>query len=90
VAAVYRLAGRDGARAPRLEPLPPAEALLTLVSDTYLGWLPDPGAQARDLAAYAALARAAPVRRAVAHADPARLGELCALIEAQVGGGGDG
>jgi len=89
VAAVYRLAGREEAGAPRLEALAPAEALLTLVSGTYLEWLPDLGAQARDLATYAALARQAPVRRTVAHADPARLGELCALIEAQVGGGGD-
>jgi hypothetical protein len=89
VAAVYRLAGREDEGAPRLEALPPAEALLTLVSSTYLGWLPDLGAQARDLGTCAALAHVAPVWRAVAHADPARLGELCALIEAQVGGSGD-
>lgn len=88
VAAVVRLAGREDAGAPRLEALSPAEAVLTLVGDSYLEWLPDLGAQARDLAAYGALARAVPVLRAVPHTDPARLGELCALVEARVAPGG--
>jgi len=90
VCAVFRLAGREAADAPRLESVAPAEAVLTLVGDTYLGWLPALHAQARDLAAYAALARRVPVLRAVPHTDPARLDELCALIEDASAEGGRG
>jgi hypothetical protein len=92
VAAVYVLAGREGADAPRLESIDAARQVLTLVANTYLGWLPELQAQARDLALYGRMARAVPVIRAVPHADAARLPELCALIEADValraGGGG--
>jgi hypothetical protein len=92
LAAVYVLAGREQADAPRLEPVAPAQRVLTLVANTYLGWLPDLEAQARDLALYGRVARVVPVTRAVPHADAARLPELCARIEADVarhaGGGG--
>lgn len=94
VAAIALLGTREeSGNAPRLEPLRPADAVLTLVGNTYMGWLPDLAAQARDLALYGRLAREVPVFRAVAHADPARLGDLCALLEARVSPaaeGGDG
>jgi len=89
VAAVAVLGGRETEDAPRVEPMRPADAVLALVANTYMGWLPDLAAQARDLALYARLAREVPVFRAVAHADPARLGELCALLEARTCTGGE-
>jgi len=81
LAAVYLLAVREPERAPRVEAVAPAEALLALIANTYVGWVPDAAAQARDLALFGRLAREVPVLRAVPHADPARLPELCALLE---------
>jgi hypothetical protein len=82
VRAVYVLAGREDADAPRLEPIPPGEAVLSLISNTYMGYLPDLAASGRDLALYGRLVRQVPVFLAVPHADPARLGVLCDLLEA--------
>jgi hypothetical protein len=94
VAGIAVLGARDVEDAPRLEPMRPTDAVLTLVANTYMGWLPDLAAQARDLALYARLAREVPVFRAVAHADPSRLDALCGLLEARLGptltGGADG
>jgi hypothetical protein len=93
--AVYLLAPREGgADAPRLEPLAGAGTVLALTSNAYVGWFPGRQAQARELAVLGRVARSVPVVRAVPHADPARLGEFCALLEAdfreRTGGGGDG
>jgi hypothetical protein len=93
VRAIYLLADREMDRAPRLEPLAPSAAVLALVANTYAGWLPGVHAQARDLALYGRLMRQAPVLRAVPHEEPARLPELCALLEADAArrtGGRDG
>ncbi len=91
--AVYVLAARaDGADAPRLEPMGGVEAVLALVANAYVGWFPDRAAQARELEVLGRVARSVPVVRATPHADPARLGELCAMMEAdfrgRTGGGG--
>ena len=86
LAAVYLLAPREEDGAPRVEAVPAAQAMLALVANTYAGWVPDRAAQARDLALYGRLAREVPVLRAVPHADPARLPELCALLEARATG----
>lgn len=80
--AVYLLGRREAADAPRLERLGGVEAVLALVPNVYVGWFPDRAAQARELEALGRLARTVPVVRAVPHADPARLGALCAMIEA--------
>jgi hypothetical protein len=93
--AVYLLAAREeGADAPRLEPLAGAGTVLALTANAYVGWFPGREAQARELAVLGRVARAVPIVRAVPHADPARLGDLCALLEAdfreRTGGGGDG
>ena len=82
VRAVYLLAGRETEDAPRVEPLSASQAVLSLVANTYMGWLPDLGAAARDLALYGRLARQTTPVRVVPHAEAARLGELCALVEA--------
>lgn len=81
--AVYLLAAReDGADAPRLQPLGGIEAVLALVPNAYVSWFPGHEAQARELAVLGEVARGVPVVKATPHADPARLGELCALLEA--------
>ncbi|HEU4881390.1 MAG TPA: hypothetical protein VFT45_04065 [Longimicrobium sp.] len=83
--AVYVLCGREaGPDAPRLEPMGGMDALLALVSNGYVGWFPDRAAQARELEVLGRVARTVPVAWAVPSADPARLGELCAMIEADV------
>ena len=83
LAAVYLLGGREeGPETPRLERVPPGAAVLDLVANVYMGWLPDAAARGRDLALLGRVAASVPVSVATAHADPARLGELCALIEA--------
>lgn len=85
--AVYVLSGREaGPDAPRLEPMSAMEALLALVSNGYVGWFPDRAAQARELEVLGRVARGVPVAWAVPSADPARLGELCGMIEADVRG----
>lgn len=80
--AVYLLGGRESADAPRLEAVPRAEAVLQLVGNAYMGWLPGAAARARDLAVLGRVARTVPVVLAIPHADPRRVGELCDLIEA--------
>ena len=85
--AVYVLCGREaGPDAPRLEPMGATEAALALVAHGYVGWFPDRAAQARELEVLGRAARAVPVAWAVPSADPARLGELCGMIEADVRG----
>lgn len=80
--AVYVLGGRETDGAPRVERIPPAEAVLQLVANAYMGWLPGDAARARDLEVLARVARVVPVMLAVPHADPRRVGELCSAIEA--------
>jgi hypothetical protein len=83
--AVYVLSGREaGPNAPRLEPMSAMDAALALVSNGYVGWFPDRAAQARELEVLGRAARAVPVAWAVPSTDPARLGELCGMIEADV------
>ena len=80
--AVYVLAPREeGAAAPRLEPIGGVEAVLALVANAYVGWFPGRAAQARELEMLGRVARTVPLVRAVPHADPARLAELCAMLE---------
>jgi hypothetical protein len=80
--AVYVLGGRESADAPRLEPMAAAEGVLQLVSNAYMGWLPDAAARGRDLSVLGRAARSVPVVLAIPHTDPRRVGDLCAAIEA--------
>lgn len=85
--AVYVLCGREAGRnAPRLEPMGAMEAGLTLVSNGYVGWFPDRAAQARELEVLGQVARDVPAAWAIPSADPARLDDFCAMIEADVRG----
>ncbi|WP_420125048.1 serine/threonine protein kinase [Longimicrobium sp.] len=85
--AVYVLCGREpGPHAPRLEPMSAMDAMLALVANGYVGWFPDRAAQARELEVLGLVGRTVPVAWATPSADPARLGELCGMIEADVRG----
>lgn len=87
LAAVYVLCTREaGPDAPRLEPMSAMDAVLALVPSTYVGWFPDRPAQARELERVGRVARTVPAAWAIPSADPARLGELCDLIEADARG----
>ncbi|HST61074.1 MAG TPA: hypothetical protein VLK84_20385 [Longimicrobium sp.] len=91
--AVYVLGGRETADAPRLETIPRAEAVLQLVGNAYMGWLPDTAARARDLTVLGRVARTVPVVLVIPHADPHRVDALCEAIEADFAartGGGSG
>jgi hypothetical protein len=67
--------------APYVQPMNPREALLELVQNTYMNWLPDRGQRAVEFDALSRLVQAVPVRRIVPHSDPKRIGELCNLID---------
>jgi hypothetical protein len=82
--AIYVLAPREDAGAPRLEPMGAVEGMLALVSNAYVGWFPDRGAQAREARVFGRVAAAVPIIRAVPHTDPARLPRLCELMEDDV------
>lgn len=85
IRAIYVLAGREDGDAPRVEPLSAAEAVLDLIANVYMGWLPDAAARGRDLVRVGRVAARVRVARLVPHRDPARIGELCARIEADAG-----
>jgi hypothetical protein len=85
--AVYVLRDREpGPGAPRLEPMSAMDAVLALVPAAYVGWFPGRAAQARDLEMLGRVARTVPAACAVPSADPARLGEMCGMIEADARG----
>ena len=66
--------------APRVEELRPREAVLELVKNTYMNWLLDRERRAREFDELCRLAQQVPIRRIIAHRDPAKLSDLCELI----------
>ena len=86
VGAVYMLAQRAAEdHAPRIEKMTPKEALLELVQNTYMNWLPDREQRAREFEVLTQLVAQVPVRRIVAHSDSKRLDDLCCAILADAG-----
>ena len=82
VGVIYRIAPRSGAAdAPRVELLRPREALLELVQNTYMNWLLNREQRAEEFNVLGNLVQQVPVRRLVPHDDPARIPQLCELIE---------
>ena len=78
---VYLLAPRtSGSDAPRIEKISAREALLGLVQNIYMNWLPDGSRCATEFTVLSDLVTRVPVRRLVPHVDAARIGELCELI----------
>lgn len=70
----------DSERAPFVEELARKEALLELVQNTYMNWLPDGEQRAREFDVLARLLDTVPVRRIVPNAEPRKIGALCDLI----------
>jgi hypothetical protein len=81
VGAVYMLAERAvEEHATRVEKMTPKEALLELVQNTYMNWLPDREQRAREFEALTQLVAQVPVRRMVAHCDGRGMDDLCRVI----------
>jgi hypothetical protein len=77
---IVLLAPREDTDAPRLEPVPPAQALIHLVGNTYKNLLLDRDQRIDEFRFLHRLLEAVPVRRAVAHTDPAYLDRLLDLL----------
>jgi hypothetical protein len=85
LAAIYLLAPRsDDISAPHLEPMSKREGALHLVQNTYMNWLLDARERAADFEAISRLVDQVPCFQVTPSRDPARLGELAALIESHM------
>lgn len=80
LAAIYILAARESHRAPRVEEVSSRQVLVDLVQNTYMNWVLDRQQRAEEFELLSRLVPQIPVRRIVAHRDPARIGSLCELI----------
>jgi hypothetical protein len=81
LAAVYLIGKYEAYDAPRIEPLNPGEALITLVSDTYATRLLDRSLRAREFEVLGRLVQEVPVKRVVANDALERIADLCAIVE---------
>jgi len=78
---IYLLSPRtDGSDAPRIEEIAPRDALLALVQNTYMNWLPNRDRRAAEFDFLSKVLNQVPARRIIPPADPARLPALCDLI----------
>ena len=81
LSAVYVLGERShAAAAPFIEQLDRAEALLSLIANTYTNYLMDKTMQARQFDLLTRVLQTVPVRKITPHSDPARIGSLCRTI----------
>jgi hypothetical protein len=80
LAAIYVLAGRSADPEPRIESLRGRENLLTLLANTYVGYLLDAPMRGQEFESLGRLVSRVPVRRVVAPADPAGVSRLCQHI----------
>ena len=72
LAAIYVLAGRSPDAEPSIQELRGRECLLTLLANTYVGYLLDAAMRAQEFEALGQLVRSVPVRRVVPRTDPAQ------------------
>ncbi|MGH9682083.1 MAG: serine/threonine protein kinase [Candidatus Acidiferrales bacterium] len=79
--AIYLLGDRSPDAAPRVEPVPSQEAFLSLVANTYATDLLDIEMRAREFEVLGRLLAKAPVRKLIAHQDPARCFETCEAVQ---------
>jgi hypothetical protein len=85
LAAVYVLGGHStDAAAPFVEQMSAHEALMALIANTYTNYLLDREMRAREFELLGRLVARVAVRRLIAHADPARLPQLCQLIADEI------
>jgi hypothetical protein len=80
LAAIYVLAGRSPDGEPSIQELRGRECLLTLLANTYVGYLLDAAMRAQELESLVQLVRSVPVRRVVSRTGPAHISGLCARI----------
>jgi hypothetical protein len=81
LSAVYCIGGRvDDDSAPRTEPMPLPEALVTLIGNSYAGLVISKEMRASEFSVLSRLVQSVPVRRLIPHADPSRLGRLCDVV----------
>lgn len=86
IGGIYLLAPRTAEEdAPRIEPMTPQDALLTLVQNSYMNWLLDREQRASEFEVLARLADQVPGRRIVPHHDAGRIAALCGAILADAG-----
>lgn len=85
LAAIYLLGGRSQrAGGVVVEDIAPAEALLTLVANSYVGYLLDAPMRAREFTTLARVVTAVRMRRVTVPNDPARVPDLCRAIVADL------
>jgi hypothetical protein len=80
LAAIFVLAERSPDSEPHIEGLRGREKLLTLLVNTYVGYLLDAGMRGREFEILGRLASSVPIRRVAPPADPAHVSRLCARI----------
>jgi len=81
LAAIFLLSERrDDPRAPLVEAMERAEALLSLIANTYATKLMDKQMRAREFELLSSLLTKVPVMRVTPHANPDRISELCDSI----------
>jgi hypothetical protein len=80
LAAVYVLAERSDDAERRIEGLQGRESLLTLLANTYVGYLLDAAMRRQEFESLGRLVSSVHVRRVVPSADPAHVSQLCARI----------
>jgi len=80
LAAIYVLAERSPDPEPRIEGLQGRESLLTLLANTYVGYLLDATMRGQEFESLGRLVSSVHVRRVVASADPTHISGLCARI----------
>jgi hypothetical protein len=84
LACLYILGERATEAAPRIESVPPQEAFVTLVANTYATNMLDSAMRAREFEVLGRLMQRVEVRRVRAHSDPSRIEELCSLLQNDV------
>jgi hypothetical protein len=81
IGAIYLLGERTAGAAPSIRAASGNSSLLSLLANTYANHLLDRTLRAQEFAVLDRLLEAVPVRLLTPHRDPARLGQLCDLVE---------
>ncbi|HEU4711407.1 MAG TPA: hypothetical protein VFS76_07560 [Pyrinomonadaceae bacterium] len=77
--AIYLLGERKD-QAPSISTIAPAEALMSLVANTYATYLMDKTMRAREFEILNRVLNSVPIKRVTPHSDPRHIGELCQTI----------
>jgi len=80
LSAIYFLGERHSDSAPYVEGVPPQNALLSLLADTFANKILDRKMRAQEFEVLGRLVMSVPVRRVFPHSDASRVGDLCRVI----------